>query len=255
MVRHKSALSVDRMSGSSRSVERSRHILIVEDDREISGLMVRLLRQHGFRTTAVTDGRSMDRALEASKVDLVLLDLMLPNESGISLCHRLRATSAIPIIMVTAMGEPIDRSIGLEMGADDYLPKPFDSRELLARIQAVLRRSQMIDRQMAASVFSFAGWHFDAGTRRLDAPDGTRVALTSGEFDLLIAFCQHPRRVLTRDQLLDLTQGRAAVVFDRSIDIQVSRLRRKIEADPKEPELIKTVRAGGYFFTPDVRSP
>lgn len=252
MICYKSPVRGPAMSANGARMERSPHILIIEDDREISTLIVRLLSQHGFRTTAVIDGPSMDRVLEAAKIDLVLLDLMLPGEGGLSLCHRLRATSTIPIIMVTAMGEPIDRSVGLEMGADDYLPKPFNSRELLARVRAVLRRAQMVDRQLAESVFRFAGWRFDMGTRQLDAPDGTRVALTNGEFDLLVAFCQHPRRVLTRDQLLDLTQGRAAAVFDRSVDIQISRLRRKIETDPKEPDLIKTVRAGGYVFTPDV---
>ena len=233
----------------------SPHILIVEDDREIRDLVSRLLKQNGYRVSTATDGRNMDRILGSSRIDLVVLDIMLPGEDGLSLCRRLRSTSSLPIIMLTARGQETDRIVGLEVGADDYLPKPFNPRELLARIRAVLRRTATFPKgteERARDILRFAGWRLDLGSRRLQSPDGLRVPLTSGEFDLLVAFCQHPGRVLTRDQLLDLTHGRAAKAFDRSVDIQVSRLRQKIEADPKDPLLIQTVRTGGYIFTPEV---
>ncbi len=235
-------------------MERSPHLLIVEDDREISGLISRLVTKHGFRATVADSGKAADRALAASRIDLIILDLMLPGEDGLSLCRRLRAFSTVPIIMVTALGEEDDRILGLEMGADDYLPKPFNSRELVARIRAVLRRAALLPERAAvtAGALQFDGWRIDPGMRQLHSPAGIRVELTSAEFDLLMAFCQHPRRVLTRDQLLDLTHGRAARVFDRSVDIQVSRLRRKVEVDPKAPTMITTVRSGGYFFAVDV---
>jgi len=177
----------------------------------------------------------------------------LPGEDGLSLCRKLRASTATPVIMLTAMGEDVDRIVGLEMGADDYLPKPFNPRELLARIKAVLRRVQSLP---AASpkgdTAKFDGWTLDLGSRRLTSPQGEEVELSTGEYDLLLAFATHPRRVLSRDQLLDLARGRTAAPFDRSVDIQVMRLRRKIEADPKEPRLIKTVRGGGYMFAAEV---
>jgi len=233
----------------------SPHILIVEDDREIRDLVSRFLKQNGYRVSVATDGRSMDRMLGSSRIDLVVLDIMLPGEDGLSLCRRLRSTSNLPIIMLTARGQETDRIVGLEVGADDYVPKPFNPRELLARIRAVLRRTAVFPKgadEQARHILRFAGWQLDLGSRRLQSPDGLRVPLTSGEFDLLVAFCQHPGRILTRDQLLDLTHGRVAKAFDRSIDIQVSRLRRKIEADPTDPLLIQTVRTGGYIFTPEV---
>jgi two-component system OmpR family response regulator len=235
-------------------MERTPHLLIVEDDREISRLTASFLGKHGFRTTIAADGRAASRILADARIDLVVLDVMLPGEDGLRLCRRLRAESAIPIIMVTALGEETDRVIGLEMGADDYVAKPFGTRELLARIRAVLRRaSSSQGAAPAADVrLTFDGWRLHVAARQLRSPAGARVALTSGEFELLVAFCRHPRRVLSRDQLLDLTQGRAAKAFDRSIDIHVSRLRRKIEPDPKLPVIITTVRAGGYFFTPEV---
>ena len=194
--------------------------------------------------------------MERASIDLLVLDLMLPGEDGLSLIRKLRATSAIPVIMLTAMGEDADRIVGLEMGADDYLPKPFNPRELLARIKAVLRRinPQRPPGAAVGDVARFDGWILELGPRRLLSPTGDEIELSTGEYELLHAFITHPRRVLSRDQLLDLARGRSAVPFDRSIDIQVMRLRRKIEADPKEPRLIKTVRGGGYIFAAEVGS-
>jgi two-component system OmpR family response regulator len=228
------------------------HLLIVDDDREIRDLLSRFLVKHGYRVDSAADGRAMDKLLKSGRFDLVVLDLMLPGEDGLALCRRLRVESQIPIIMLTALSEETERIIGLEMGADDYLAKPFNPRELLARIKAVLRRTAGASGRRAdetGASIGFAGWRLDAARRELTSPEGVRVELTAGEFDLLLAFAEHPRRVLTRDQLLDLTRGRMAQPFDRSIDVQLSRLRRKIEADPKNPEIIKTVRAGGYIFT------
>ena len=198
----------------------------------------------------------MARVMERASIDLLVLDLMLPGEDGLSLIRKLRATSAIPVIMLTAMGEDADRIVGLEMGADDYLPKPFNPRELLARIKAVLRRinPQRPPGAAVGDVSRFDGWVLELGPRRLLSPTGDEIELSTGEYELLHAFITHPRRVLSRDQLLDLARGRSAVPFDRSIDIQVMRLRRKIEADPKEPRLIKTVRGGGYIFAAEVGS-
>ena len=229
------------------------HLLIVDDNREIRDLLSRFLRKHGYRVDTVGDGRAMWQALSAGRFDLVVLDLMLPGEDGLSLCRRLRATSALPVIMLTAIGEDADRIVGLEIGADDYVTKPFNPRELLARVKAVLRRSAQprptSEGDADEQVLVFEGWRLDLGTRELNAPDGALMPLTAGEFDLLAAFAEHPGRVLNRDQLLDLTRGRSAQPFDRSIDVQLSRLRRKIEADPKEPRLIKTVRGGGYVLS------
>jgi two-component system OmpR family response regulator len=232
----------------------SAHVLIVDDDREIRDLLGRFLRKHGYRVDSAADGRAMMRLLEAGRFDLIVLDLMLPGEDGLSLCRRLRVASQIPIIMLTAIGEETDRIVGLEMGADDYLPKPFNPRELLARVKAVLRRSggARLAQEDADEVLVFEGWRLDRGTRELRSPDDVLVPLTAGEFDLLAAFVEHPRRVLSRDQLLDLTKGRSAAAFDRSVDVQLSRLRRKIEADPKEPTIIKTVRGGGYILACEV---
>ncbi len=228
------------------------HILVVDDDREIRDLLGRFLAKHGYRVTAAKDGKEMRRALADWHIDLVVLDLMLPGEDGLSLCRDLRARSQVPVIMLTMMGEETDRIIGLEMGADDYLPKPFNPRELLARMKAVLRRAQSAPSMPVTrgrSTLGFSGWRLDLGLRQLESPDGLIVDLSAGEFDLLVAFVEHPQRVLSRDQLLDLAHGRAEALFDRSVDMQVSRLRHKIETNPKEPELIKTVRGGGYLFT------
>ena len=230
------------------------HILIVEDDREIRTMLSRFLQKRGFRTSLAEDGRAMDRLREAAAIDLVVLDLMLPGEDGLSICRRLRAESAVPIVMLTAAGEPTSKVVGLEMGADDYVAKPFDPQELLARIRAVLRRTSAGPKETDSPVrpMSFAGWRIDPIMRELFDPAQTRVVLTAAEFDLLMAFCRFPRRTLTREQLLDLTQGRGAGPFDRSVDILVSRIRRKIERNVRDPEMIKTVRSGGYIFTPEV---
>ena len=243
------------MSTEGAGIAGQGHVLVVDDDREIRDLLGRFLTKHGYRVTAVPDGKEMRRALGDWRIDLVVLDLMLPGEDGLSLCRDLRARSPVPIIMLTMMGEETDRIVGLEMGADDYLPKPFNPRELLARMKAVMRRagrgpdSPTSNRGM---ILHFAGWKLDLGLRRLESPQGLVVDLSSGEFDLLVAFAEHPQRVLNRDQLLDLTHGRAETPFDRSVDMQVSRLRHRIEADPKQPEMIKTVRGGGYLFTATV---
>jgi two-component system, OmpR family, response regulator len=232
----------------------SPHVLVVEDDCEISALVARYLRANEFRVSVAGDGSEMERLLADGRIDLVVLDLMLPGEDGLSLCRRLRPSSQVPIIMLTAKGEEIDRIIGLEMGADDYLPKPFNPRELLARIKAVLRRvsSEPMSLDRGSQVLAFAGWLLDLRLRELLNPEGAKVAITGAELDLLYAFCERPGRVLSRVQLLDLTQQRAPGPNERSIDVLVSRLRQKLERDPREPELLKTVRSGGYVFIPEV---
>lgn len=230
------------------------HILVVEDDGEVSALVARFLRTNDMRVSVAANGRAMAKQMQDARIDLVVLDVMLPDEDGLSICRRLRATSTLPIIILTAKAEDVDRIIGLEMGADDYISKPFNPRELLARIRSVLRRSSgnSTEASARADVLSFAGWRLDRHARQLHNPDGARVALTGAEFDLLVAFCERPRRVLRRDQLIDLTQGRAANPFERSIDILVSRLRQKMESNPKEPVLFQTIRSGGYMFSPEV---
>jgi two-component system OmpR family response regulator len=239
-------------------MQASPHILIVDDHREIRDLVSRALTKEGFRVSTAADGRAMRRALTDSRIDLILLDLMLPGEDGLSLCRALRAESNIPVIMLTAKCDEVDRVIGLEMGADDYLPKPFGSRELVARIRAVLRRSH--DRSIAErqakrpTRYRFERWQLDTGARELLRDDEVTVPLSTGEFDLLIALVERPQRVLSRDQLLDLARGRAASALDRSIDTQISRLRKKLERDPSDPKIIKTVWGGGYMFTPTVSS-
>jgi two-component system OmpR family response regulator len=232
------------------------HILIVDDHGEIRQLVSRALANEGFRVSVAPDGRAMRQVLANSRIDLILLDLMLPGEDGLSLCRDLRAQSNVPIIMLTAKGDEVDRVIGLEMGADDYLPKPFGSRELIARIRAVLRRSRenaaAPDPARQPKHYRFDRWRLDTGRRELVREDGTVVPLSTGEFDLLLVLVQRPQRVLSRDQLLDLARGRAASPLDRSIDTQVSRLRRKLEQDPTNPVIIKTVWGGGYTFAPAV---
>jgi two-component system, OmpR family, response regulator len=240
-------------------MEEQPHILVVDDDREIRDLVARYLSGHGLRVRTAAEGRQMARELADWSFDLVILDLMLPGEDGLSLCRRLRVETEIPVIMLTAMGEETDRIIGLEMGADDYIAKPFNPRELLARIKAVLRRTGKTATGTAPDIKAgskhrFAGWQLDLRTRELFSPDGMLIPLSSGEYDLLAAFVTHPQRVLSRDQLLDLARGREAQPFDRAMDVQVSRLRRKIEKDASVPVLIKTVRSGGYMFTPDVET-
>lgn len=236
------------------AVSTTAHILLVEDDREISALVSRYLSQNDLHSSIARDGAEMDRALQANRFDLIVLDLNLPGEDGLSICRRLRASNSVPIIMLTARSEDVDRIIGLEMGADDYLGKPFNPRELLARIRAVLRRQQggRPEPDEYPGSFVFQGWTLNAANRQLTNPDDVRVAVTAAEFNLLRVFCERPGRVLSRDILLDLTQGRTAAPFERSIDILISRLRQKIEKEPRDPELIRTIRSGGYLFTPAV---
>ena len=230
-------------------------IALVEDDPEISELIADLLQREGFDVGVCRDGSDVDRLLSRRRIDLALLDLMLPGEDGLSICRRLQSAPVpTPVIMVTAKGDDIDRIIGLEFGADDYLAKPFNPRELVARVRAVLRRTRNAHRSApsAGHWYRFAGWTLDAGSRSLKDPNGSTVELTGGEFGLLMALLDHPQRVLTRDQLLDWTRGRDAGPFDRTIDVQLSRLRRKLGDDPKGPTIIQTVRGGGYLFRPRV---
>mgnify|MGYP001125191095 CR=1 FL=1 len=238
-------------------MEPTPHVAVVDDHRDIRELVSRYLAQNGYRVSAAENAPALRRLLERSALDLVVLDIMMPGEDGLSLCRHLRATTNLPIILLTAVAEETDRIIGLEMGADDYVTKPFNPRELLARIKAVLRRTNSLPprrgRLQAKSV-RFGPWTFDVGRRELIGEDGVATPLSTAEFRLLSAFLDHPGMVLTRDQLLDLTVGRSAAVFDRSIDNQVSRLRKKIEPDPKNPVFIKTHWGGGYSFEAEVCS-
>jgi two-component system OmpR family response regulator len=231
------------------------HLLIVDDDKELCSLLSKFLSRHGYRVSVAHNGGEMTSILEASRINLVILDLMLPGEDGLVLCRRLRATSTLPIIMLTAISDETDRIIGLEMGADDYLAKVPNPRELLARVRAVLRRAGPPEARASTDqkrILEFAGWRLDVTHRQLFSAKNALVPLRAGEFDLLLALAERPQRVLSRDQLLDLSRGRSANIFDRSIDVQISRLRRKIEPDPKEPTLIKTVRSGGYILAANV---
>ena len=231
------------------------HLLIVDDDPEICDLLSEFLVRQGFRVSIAHNGRAMMQVLAEARINLVILDLMLPGEDGLSLCRRLRARGSLPIIMLTALAEPTERIIGLELGADDYLAKPFVPHELLARVRAVLRRASEFEGNAGGSrqrSLEFAGWRLDVARRELYSPSNALVVLPAGEFDLLLILLERPHRVLSRDTLLDLARGRTAASFDRSIDVQISRLRRRIEADPREPVLIKTVRGGGYVFAAPV---
>jgi len=237
------------------TMEVTQHILIVDDDREIRSLLSDSLTSSGYRVSVAANGAAMMQTLSAARIDLIVLDITMPGEDGLSICRRLRATGTVPIIMLTSMSGEVDRIIGLEVGADDYLPKPFSTRELLARIRAVLRRTAMAPPGSppgSKRIFEFAGWRLDATRRQLHSPANALVDLRTAEFDLLLALVERPEHVLTRDQLLDLARGRAASAFDRSIDVHISRLRYRIEADPKRPELIQTVRSGGYTFSAPV---
>ena len=233
----------------------SPHILVVDDHSEIRDLLKRFLEQHGMRVSCARDGKEMKRLLDEREFDLLVLGLMMPGEDGLTLCRELRVKSRLPIIMPTAMGEETDRIIGLEMGADDYLAKPFNPRELLARIKAVMRRTQAEIQPVPETLtrdLRFDRWLLDINRRELVDEEGVGMSLSTAEFDLLKVFLERPQRVLSRDQLLDLARGREAVAFDRAIDTLVSRLRRKLERDPKNPELIKTIWGGGYLFAADV---
>lgn len=231
-------------------------LLVIDDDAEIRNLLADYLSKNSFRVITATSGKGIDRILSEQRIHLIILDLMIPGEDGLSICRRIRTESAIPIIILTAKGDEIERIIGLEMGADDYIAKPFNPRELVARIKAVLWRSTHLYAGAAQDereeVLTFDGWSINKPERAVISPNGQPIELSSGEFDLLFAFVSNPKRTLTRDQLLDITQGRALEPFDRSIDVIVSRLRHKMEADPQNPVLIKTVRGVGYTFTPTV---
>ena len=227
------------------------HLLIVDDDREIRGLLAQYLEKHDFRTSAVADGREMRRVLERSHVDLLVLDLMLPGEDGLSLCRELRGRSQLPIIMLTARGEDVDRIVGLELGADDYVAKPFNPRELLGRIRAVLRRSAHAPRDPSPENvrgFCFDGWRLDTVTRTLTSASGNEVNLSGAEYRLLAVLLGSGNRVLTRAQLTELLRGREADPFDRSIDVRVSRLRQILGDDARAPQIIKTVYGEGYVI-------
>jgi len=233
----------------------SPQVLAVEDDAGMRRLITRILQEHGFRVTGARNGQEMWETLERLPIDLVLLDVMLPGTSGMDLCRALRARSAIPIIIVTARGSETDRVLGLELGADDYLPKPFSGAELVARIRAVLRRSRMAAAEPpvpGGRRLHFAGRTLDLARRELTGPQGAAVDLSGAEYDTLLAFLEHPHRVLGRDHLLELSRNRLGDVSDRSVDVLVSRLRKKIETDTAEPPMIKTVRGAGYMFVPDV---
>lgn len=235
----------------------AKHILIVDDDRGIRDLLGKFLRQYGFQTSLAKNGDEMRLHLARQSFDLIILDIMMPGDDGLTLCRQLRSNSNIPIIMLTAIGEEIDRILGLEMGADDYLGKPFNPRELLARAKAILRRAQNSDHVQLTtnsehSVYEFAGWRLNQAERRLTSQDNVEITLSTGEYELLLAFAQRPQQVLSRDRLLDLTKNRPAGPYDRSIDIQISRLRHKIEQDQKNPQLIKTIRGGGYVLATGV---
>jgi DNA-binding response OmpR family regulator len=231
------------------------HILVVDDQKEICEVVQQYLSSEGFRVSVAHDGGGMRKVMAQDPADLVILDLMLPGEDGLTLARQLRNESGIGIIILTGRGETVDRIIGLEMGADDYLPKPFHLRELLARVKSVLRRVQSRVGEPGQPVRTnarFAGWSLDLSSRELLSPAGQQVRLTTGEFDLLAAFVNNANQVLSRDRLLDLARNREAGPFDRTIDVQVGRLRRKLEPDPEKPTIIKTVRGTGYIFTPSV---
>ncbi|MDA0790775.1 MAG: response regulator [Proteobacteria bacterium] len=235
-------------------------LLVVDDDQEIRELLKDYLSGQGYRVLTAPDGREADHILTSNDIDLIILDLMLPGEDGLSICRRIRATSRIPVIILTAKGDDMDRIIGIEMGADDYLPKPFNPRELVARIKAVLWRTRHgspgIESGQDDKRLSFDGFTVNASTRELTDPGGEMIRLSSGEFDLLWALANNARKTLSRDEILDLTQGKTLDdPEDRSIDMLVARLRRKIEADPRIPRLIKTVRGIGYIFTASVQRP
>lgn len=235
----------------------SPHILIVDDHREIRDAMSRYLQKNGMRTSTAANAVEMDAKLRTQAIDLIVLDIMMPGEDGLSACRRLRANSEMPVLMLTALADDTDRIVGLEIGADDYLTKPFNPRELLARIKAILRRTDTptaVARSLGGEKLKFDRWTLDVDRQTLSDVDGEIVTLTTAEFRLLVALLERPRVVLSRDQLLDLTSGREAQIFDRSIDNQVSRLRRKIEVDSANPRIITTVWGGGYTLSTEVKT-
>ncbi|MBF0195610.1 MAG: response regulator [Magnetococcales bacterium] len=229
------------------------HILVVDDDPDICTLVSDFLEKNGFKVSVAMDGKGLQEVLSNSSIDLIVLDLMLPDEDGLVLCRNLRSRSNIPVVILSAKGGEMDRIIGLEMGADDYLPKPFHPRELLARVKSVLRRARTQPEDSLESeqnaCYRFAGWTLDVPTRQLYSPSGDKIFLSGGEFSLIMVFLNYPNRVLPRDQLLTFAHGREIEPFDRTIDMQVSRLRKRLQDDPKSPSLIKTVRSVGYVFS------
>jgi len=231
-------------------------VLVVDDHIDIRTLLAEYLTKHGLQVYAADGGETMRAQLKKHTFDLIVLDLMMPGEDGITLCRQLRQTSSIPIIMLTAMGEETDRVLGIEMGADDYVTKPFSARELLARIKTLVKRSQSMpyhgDSVVKTNLLAFSGWRLDQGKRELLDEEDRIVSLSTAEFRLLSVFLENPKHVLNRDQLTEMTKGHTAGVFDRSIDNQMSRLRKKIEKDPKKPTILKTVWGGGYVFTEEV---
>ena len=232
-------------------MEPTSHVLVVDDHRDIREPLARYLEKHGLRVTIADKSATARRVLKSAAVDLVVLDVMMPGEDGLQLCRHLRETTNIPVILLTAMAEETDRVVGLEIGADDYVTKPFNPRELLARIKAVIRRTHSLPpdhEPHAEGTYRFDRWSLDPARRQLVDEVGIVTPLSTGEFRLLAALLERPGMVLSRDQLLDLTKGRRAIPFDRAVDNQVSRLRRKIERDPRNPELITTVWGGGYRF-------
>ncbi|MCG8428830.1 MAG: response regulator [Chromatiales bacterium] len=238
-------------------METQPHILVVDDDLEIRDLLKQYLEKNGMRVTTVGEGKEMQQMLDAAHIDLIVLDLMLPGSDGLELCRNLRVNSQLPVIMLTARGDEMDRILGLEMGADDYLPKPFNPRELLARIKVVLKRTQTLPPQSepdTKALRAFAGWTVDPIARHLLSESGVVTPLSGAEYRLLTVFLDHPNRILNRDQLLDLTQGREADPFDRSIDVLISRLRRRLNDDPKDPQIIKTIRGEGYVLAVKVET-
>ena len=242
-------------SGKNERMEIQAHLLVVDDDRDIRELLSDYLKQNGYRVTTAADGRQLFTILDSGRIDLVVLDLMLPGEDGLALCRRLRAQSNVPVLMLTAKSDPLDRILGLEMGADDYLTKPFEPRELLARVRSVLRRAQALPKNLIPETnrrYRFAGWLLDTASHQLISPLGIGVTLSSAEYQLLKVFLQHANRVLTRDQLMDLVKGREQDAFDRSIDLRVSRLRQKLKDDARNPQLIKTLRSEGYVLSTEV---
>ncbi|MFS8113031.1 response regulator transcription factor [Rhizobium jaguaris] len=236
------------------TVPEQARILIVEDDPDIASMLVDLVNNSGFLASSVANGTEMDRTLARSNFDLILLDAMLPGEDGFSICRRLRSSRKIPILMLTALRDDIDRILGLELGADDYVTKPFNSRELMARVKNILRRAADANEPAEEELvpMTFAGWRIDPRSRQLLDADGAQVSMTTAEFDLLWAFCRNPNKVLTREQLLSMTHAGAAGPVERSIDAHISRVRQKIEPNLKDPTFIKTVRLGGYLFASKV---
>ncbi len=228
-------------------------ILIVEDDPEIGKLLALAVQENGMVATVAEDGHVMNALLRSNEFDLIILDVMLPGEDGLSICRRIRSAKTTPIILLTALGEEVDRIVGLEVGADDYVTKPFSPREVVARIRSLLRRASYgLVNNAVPRTLRFEGWQIDPLRRQVHDPSNARVAVTTTEFDLLLAFCRNPGRVITREELLSLTHTGLAGPIERSVDVHISRLRQKIEADPRNPVLLQTVRLGGYMFTASV---